>query len=854
MATRAAKRTKQADTSQAEAALARYRAKRDFAQTAEPSGASEPTAGNGFVVQKHAATRLHYDFRLELDGVLVSWAVTRGPSNNPDDKRLAVRTEDHPLDYARFEGTIPKGQYGGGTVMLWDNGTWESIPGKDPRETLPEGHLHFILHGRRMQGEWILFRLKPRGKEKGENWILRKVKDAFIGGSDDLVGSHLTSIDSGRTMDEIAAGMAAPKRRAGAAKVGGRAKAPASAKQPVKAATTRRPTKRRKGAGALPPFQPVQLATLVDHVPPGDRWLHELKYDGYRTLLALGGGEGRAYTRSGLDWSDRFAGLIAEATQLSVDSALIDGEAVVTLPDGRTSFQALQAALKGDPGKIDYFAFDLLELNGEDLTRQPLLERKQLLAGLLEGASGRLRYSDHILGGGEQLFDTFCGAGLEGVISKRVDAKYSGSRGNSWVKTKCIRRQEFVVVGWTPSDKQRGFRSLLLGVNEVGKLRYAGKVGTGFTGDEIERLMKIMAPLEQKEATVAAPRAAVRGAHWLKPSLVAEVAYIEFTDEGVLRHPSYLGLREDKKPEAVVLEKELPVAPVAAAQANSGVKMIKRDPEIFPEGKLTKGQLADYYETVAPIMLDWAGSRPISLVRCPQGRAKKCFFQKHDAGSFGDAVKHVAIREKDGHEEPYLFVDTPAGLLTCVQMGTIEFHGWGARIEDVEKADRLVFDLDPDVGLGFDDVVSAAFHVQDVLAQMGLVTFPMVTGGKGVHVIAPLTPAAEWPQVKDFAHRFALALAQAEPDRFTAALAKAKRTGRIFVDYLRNQRGATAVMPYSVRSRDFAPIAVPITWEELRDLDSPARWHIGDGAEMLRRAASKDLTHWGRADQVLPDL
>ena len=829
-------------TKTADESLATYRAKRDFARTAEPSGAKLPSTGNGFVVQKHAATRLHYDFRLELDGALVSWAVTRGPSVNPDDKRLAVRTEDHPLDYARFEGTIPKGEYGGGTVMLWDNGTWESIPGKDPRETLPEGHLHFILHGRRMAGEWILFRLKPRGKEKGENWILRKVNDAFAGGSDDLVGIHLTSVNTGRTMDEIAAGKAVRKRKC------------AKPAAPPSAASAKPAGKRRKAAGTLPPFQPVQLAALVDHVPSGDRWIHELKYDGYRTMLAIGAGEGRAYTRSGLDWSDRFAGLIGDAITLDVASALIDGEAVVILPDGRTSFQALQAALRGDPSKIDYVAFDLLELNGEDLTPRPLLERKEMLAALIGEGRGHIRYSDHIVGRGEELFKSFCGAGLEGVISKRVDARYSGSRSGSWVKTKCIRRQEFVIVGWTPSDKQRGFRALLLGVNEKGKLRFAGKVGTGFSGDEIERLMDLMAPLEQKTATVEAPRAAVRGAHWIKPRLVAEVAYIEFTDEGVLRHSSYLGLREDKKPEAVVLEIEAPVATAAKPAATSGVKISNRDRVIFPEGKLTKGELADYYEAVAQIMLPWAGSRPISLVRCPQGRDKKCFFQKHDAGSFGDDVKQVGILEKDGHQEPYLFVDTPAGLLTCVQMGTIEFHGWGARIEDVEKADRLVFDLDPDEGLDFKDVVSAAFHLQDVLGQMGLVTFPMVTGGKGVHVIAPLTPTAEWPQVKDFAHRFAMALAQADPERFTAALAKAKRTGKIFVDYLRNQRGATAVMPYSARSRPFAPIAVPLTWEELRDLDSPNHWHIGDASEMLKRAASKDLAHWGRADQVLPDI
>jgi bifunctional non-homologous end joining protein LigD len=395
---------------------------------------------------------------------------------------------------------------------------------------------------------------------------------------------------------------------------------------------------------------------------------------------------------------------------------------------------------------------------------------------------------------------------------------------------------------------------LLLGVNEKGVLRYAGKVGTGFTGDEIERLMVLMTPLEQKTATVEAPRAAVRGAHWITPKLVAEVAFIEFTHEGVLRHSSYLGLREDKKPEAVVVETEAPVGELSAPAATSTVKISNRERVIFPEGKLTKGQLADYYEAVAEIMLPWSGSRPISLVRCPQGRDKKCFFQKHDAGSFGDEVKHVAIREKDGHGEPYLFVDTPAGLLTCVQMGTIEFHGWGARIEDVEKADRLVFDLDPDEGLDFKDVVSAAFHLQDVLGQMGLATFPMVTGGKGVHVIAPLTPTAQWPVVKDFAHRFAMALEQADPDRFTAALAKARRTGRIFIDYLRNQRGATAVMPYSARSRPFAPIAVPLSWEELRDLDSPACWHIGDAAEMVKRAGSKALAQWGRADQILPDL
>jgi bifunctional non-homologous end joining protein LigD len=623
----------------------------------------------------------------------------------------------------------------------------------------------------------------------------------------------------------------------------------------VSRAKTGRAASRRSAATALkpPPFQPVQLATLVDSVPAGDRWLHEMKYDGYRLLVAVGGGEARAYTRSGLDWSDKFAGIVEIAASLDVRSALLDGEAVVMDADGRSSFQALQGALKGAPGTIDFIAFDLLQLDGEDLTGLPLIERKAKLREILPEGSSRIRYSEHITGNGEKLLHGFCDARLEGVISKKADGRYIGSRSGGWLKTKCIKRQEFVVVGWTPSDKSRAFRSLILGIHEDGVLRYAGKVGTGFGMDEILRLMARMQPLEQATPTVKAPRAEVRGAHWLTPALVAEIAYTEMTNEGTLRHPSYLGLREDKKPEAVVLEIEAPVADLAAP-ATSNVRISNRDRVIFPESQITKGQLADYYAAVAPVMLPWVGSRPISLVRCPQGRAKKCFFQKHDAGSFGDTVKHVGIREKDGHEEPYLFIDTADGLMTCVQMGTIEFHGWGARIEDVEKADRLVFDLDPDEGLDFEAVRTAAFHFRDILKSIGLETFPMVTGGKGVHVIAPLVPQAEWPEVKDFAHRLAQAVAQSDPENFTAALPKVQRKGRIFVDYLRNQRGATAVMPYAVRARPEAPVAAPISWKEMETIDAPNHFHIGDAAELVKRAGSKALAGWGRATQVLPDL
>ena len=602
-----------------------------------------------------------------------------------------------------------------------------------------------------------------------------------------------------------------------------------------------------------PAFRPVQLAKLVDTVPAGDRWIHEMKYDGYRILVAVGGEEARAYTRSGLDWSGRFPSVLLEARKLKVRSALIDGEAVVIDAEGRSSFQALQNALKGDPASIDFYAFDLLELDGEDLTRLPLLERKKKLEEILPAKSPILRYSDHIQGRGEELLNRFCDAGLEGVISKLADSDYVGARDGSWLKIKCIKRQEFVLVGWTPSDKDRAFRSLILGVHDGGKLRFAGKVGTGFDTAEMARLMKTMAPLEQKAATVEAARAEVRGAHWLRPKLVAEIAYTEMTNEGTLRHPSYLGLREDKKPEAVALETAQRTATLPPP-ATSTIAISNRGRVIYPESNITKGQLADYYADVAAIMLPWAGSRPISLVRCPQGRAKKCFFQKHDAGSFGERVHHVGIAEKDGHEEPYLYVDDAEGLMTCVQMGTIEFHGWGARIEDVEKADRLVFDLDPDEGLDFEAVRAAAFQFRDILKSLGLTTFPMLTGGKGIHVIAPLTPQAEWPEVKAFASGLAQAVAQTDPSHFTAVLSKAKRKGRIFVDYLRNQRGATAIMPYSARSRPGAPVATPITWAEMKTIDAPSHFHVGDAGELKKRAASKSLAGWGRADQLLPNL
>ena len=825
--------------------LAKYNAKRDFTRTAEPKGTLAPGHGNRFMVQKHDATRLHWDLRLEVDGVMKSWAVTRGPSLNPDDKRLAVQTEDHPLSYSDFEGTIPQGEYGGGTVMLWDDGTWAPIAGKSAKD-LEAGHLHFVIDGERMKGEWMLIRLKPRGKERNVNWLLRKVGDEFAAGSDDLVEGALTSVKTGRTMAEIAAAKKA-KELASWKKLRAAASSSSSPRKrgPISLANDKHDGIKK---GKLPTFRAPQLCTLVDSVPTGTGWIHEVKYDGYRALIAVANGKAKVFTRSGLDWTDKFPGIAEAAATLPVASALIDGE-IVAFKAGKPDFSTLKDAISNN-GDMTLFAFDLLELDGEKLDKLPNVQRKERLRPLLEGADQRLQFAEHIVGEGEKLFQTMCREGYEGVVSKRADASYAGKRTQNWLKIKCLHRQEFVIVGWTESDTSRGFRALLLGVNEGGKLRYAGKVGTGFTQALMNDLSAQLARLERKSPTVEAPRAATRGAHWVSPKLVAEIAYAEVTPDGVLRHSSFLGLRGDKDAREVVEEKARP-APKPSA---SSITITHPERLIFPDSTVTKGDLAAFYEAVAPVMLPFAANRPISLVRCPQGRGKHCFFQKHDAGSFGEHVKQVPIKEKDGSTEPYLYVDDADGLLTCVQMGTIEFHGWGSSTADVEKPDRLVFDLDPDEGLGFDAVKKAAADLKDHLADIGLVSFAMLSGGKGVHVVVPLTPEAEWPVVKDFADRFCRALAQAEPDRFVATMSKAKRVGKIFLDWLRNQRGSTAVMPYTARARSGAPVSAPVTWAELADLDTAARWHVGDQNELLARASGKGLAGWGVARQTLPDL
>ena len=783
--------------------LAEYNARRDFDRTAEPRGHAAPAAGPRprFIVQKHAATRLHYDFRLEWEGVLLSWAVTRGPSPDPGEKRLAVRTEDHPLDYATFEGTIPKGEYGGGTVMLWDKGTW--APRGDTASGLAKGRLKFTLYGARMQGGWTLVRMRLRKGEKRENWLLIKERDAHAGDDPDaLTEGYETSVETGRKMDEIAAGTPA-RETSGAV----------------------RRSRRR------PAFAKPQLATLADEAPDGDDWIHETKFDGYRALAALGKGGTRIYSRSGRDWTDTFAPLDRAFDTLPCEAALIDGEVMAARIRG-SAFSSLQRALK-EGGDLVFYAFDLLKLDGEDLTRLGQLDRRRHLADLLGSLppDAPLRLSDHIRGSGPEVFAAACRNGAEGIISKRVDAPYRGRRSTSWLKIKCTRRQEFVIIGYRPSDKKgRPFASLLVASREDGELRYRGRVGTGFSGETMSRLSAAFARRKTPPAAGIPPDIA-RDAVWLRPDLVAEVDFAEFTADGHIRHGAFLGLRHDKAARDVTLETTMNDDDTTEVP---GIRISSAGRRVFPKAGCTKGDVARHYDRVGARMMTLAGQRPLSLFRCPSGIDGQCFFQKHDTGGMPSELGRVEIGEKDGEAGTYLYAKNRESLVAAAQMGTLEFHIWGAHRDRLDRPDRLVFDLDPDEGLGWDKVRDAAFDLRDRLDEIGLASGAIVTGGKGVHVWLALRRTRGWDTVKLFAKTFAHVMAANAPERYTATMSKSKRKGRIFIDWLRNERGATAIAPYSVRARPGAPVAVPVTWDELKRLDGANTFSMGDMAGRLK--------------------
>jgi bifunctional non-homologous end joining protein LigD len=852
----------------AKAKLAKYRSMRDFAKTAEPSGEGEvkPSKLRRFVIQKHDATRLHYDFRLELDGVFKSWAVTRGPSLDPHDKRLAVEVEDHPLDYGDFEGGIPKGEYGGGTVMLWDRGYWAPEEWFEPKTALSKGELKFVLDGERLKGGFVLVRMKRRPREKRDNWLLIKHQDQFVveGEEGQIIETETTSVASGRPMETIAAG-----KGKGPSKfmTGGKARAAADAvwhsnrdkEEAPKAgraqAETAAPPKLK--GGALPGFVPPMLCESADHPPPGGGWAHEIKFDGYRLQLRVQGGSATLKTRKGLDWSARFPE-IAKAGE-GLPDVILDGEACALDHNGAPDFPALQAALSDrKTGNLIFFAFDILFAEGADLRGQPLRERKALLKTLLEAQGkrlgGRIRYVDHFETAGDAVLQSACRLSLEGIVSKRLDGPYRGERSGDWVKTKCRAGHEVVIGGWTGEAGQ--LRSLLVGVYREGRLVSTGRVGTGFGREVVRRLLPALQAVEADKSPFApgpdAPRKAAN-VHWARPELVAEIEFAGFTTDGNVRQGAFKGLRGDKPSEEVEAEAPAPKSTELAEPAPArkvvkkpsepdpvvmGVRISHPDKPLWPSAAddpapVTKFDLARYFEAVSDWLMPHIKGRPCSIIRAPDGIGGETFFQRHAGRGSSALFSQVKVF---GDHKPYLQVDRVEALAALAQIGAIELHPWNCQPDKPEVPGRLVFDLDPDTEVPFERVIEAAREVRDRLEALGLVAFCKTTGGKGLHVVTPLKPGkTDWPTAKAFAQKVCQVMAADAPDRYVVNMAKKLRTGRIFLDYLRNDRMATAVAPLSPRARDGATVSMPVPWTQVKAGLDPRRYTLRSVPALLKK-------------------
>ena len=830
-------------------ALEPYRRKRNFRITPEPAGKRirASPGRRSFVIQKHDASRLHYDFRLELDGVLLSWAVPKGPSLNPADKRLAIHVEDHPLAYADFEGIIPPQQYGAGTVLVWDRGTW--VPLDDARSAYRRGSLKFELHGEKLHGRWALVRTRNARYAADKAWLLIKENDRYARRNGTIVATKPRSVISGRNLAEVAK---SPQRvwhsnKSVAENRKSRAKRSAQDKAvPV-----------APGAGArraLPRFVSPELATLVKAIPGGDGWLHEMKYDGYRMLCRVKGGKVDLYSRNRNRWTAKFPDIARSLGELPLESAWIDGEIVFVDAQGRTSFQRLQNVLSlQDTGALQYYAFDLPYLNGHDLRHVALLERKKRLEAVLASAPANIHYSAHVPGRGEEFLGAACERGLEGVISKRAESGYIGRRTKDWLKVKCGLRQEMVIGGFTdPGGSRAGFGALLMGVHTRGKLRYAGKVGTGFDTELLRTLRKRLDALETRSPAFFDPPAGSRakGVHWVKPELVAEVAFTEWTDDGTVRHGVFHGLREDKPAKDVVRErpKEGRATPSAAARKRArnspsrddtdtvqGVQLTHPDKVFYAECGLTKRDLAQYYAEIAAAILPHIEGRPLTLLRCPDGWKRACFHQKNAPAHMARTLDRVAIVEQGKRKAYYMAANSSEALVTLVQMGVLELHPWGATAARQDHPDRLILDLDPDERVPWRAMVEAVKSIRTVLDTLGLQAFLKTTGGKGLHIVMPVRPTLQWDAAKRFTKAIAELLVSAHPDRFTATMSKAQRKGKIFVDYLRNAKDATAVAPYSTRAREQAPVATPIAWGELKRDVRFAHFNVGNVRERLRR-------------------
>lgn len=822
--------------------LTLYHRKRNFEKTGEPPGKvrkASPSAGI-FVVQKHAASRLHYDFRLEWKGLLKSWAVPRGPSLNPRDKRLAVQVEDHPYEYKDFEGIIPAGEYGGGSVLVWDQGTWQ--PSGDVERGLREGKLRFELKGQKLQGRWLLLRMKGGGRGT-KTWLLVKEKDEHAS-SADIAKEAPDSVVSGLGLQEIAK-KKGRTWRSRHSKL--RAPDPSPSQEDELPPTA--------WQSPLPDFIPPQLARLSKEVPRSGDWIYEVKFDGYRALGRINHGQARLLSRGNQDWSARFPAIAEALSALPAEQAIVDGEIVKAGPDGNFSFQALQNSLcEGNEEDIRYYLFDLLHCNGHDLRALPLEQRRQTLAKLLQGRDdGPLRFSESVMSDGKDFYKAACRLALEGIVAKRKDLPYEAGRSDAWVKVKCANRQEFIICGYTPPyGKRKRFGALLLGYYEAGGLRYAGLVGTGFSDASLGELHEKMLPLRQDKPLFPIP-AAIRRKHpqWIRPKLVAEIEFGEWTRDGLLRHPSFEGLREDKSAEEVVREapqsakskdrtafqplRKASLAQVIEAPSLVGVRISHPEKILYAEQGISKWEITEYYEAVAERLLPHLRDRPLSLVRCPSGSGKKCFYQKHVPPRQAE-LETIEIEEKSGRDL-YVMANDERGLLSLVQIGILEIHPWGAQVQDLEAPDLMIFDLDPPSAAEWKQVVEGARLLHALLDELKLKNFLKTTGGKGLHVVVPLSGANTWEEVKDFSKKLAEAVALSSPKRYTVELMKAKRQGRIFIDYLRNSRGATAIAPYSTRARPGAPIAVSLAWEELEARMRSDHFNIKNISKRLARSA-----------------
>jgi bifunctional non-homologous end joining protein LigD len=797
---------RQSKTKRSGSRLKAYREKRDFARTAEPKPKIGKNKGWQFVVQKHDARRLHFDLRLELDGVLKSWAVTRGPSLVPGDKRLAVQTEDHPMEYLDWEGVIPKGEYGGGTMIVWDRGTWK--PEADPHRGLAKGHLDFLLDGSRLKGNWHLVRMDKKRGEKKDPWLLIKSKDEFAreAGAPEIVDEETTSYLSGFTNEELAERGAVRADHAARAKV-----AKAALPDPS----------RLKGAkkGILPVFVEPSLALAADKPPSGARWVHEIKHNGYRTQARIDGGKVKLLTRKGLDWTARFRPVESALRKLPVGSALLDGEIVSQDENGISSFAGLQSDLKsGRKDRLAYFVFDLLYVEGIDIRQAALAARKELLKTVLDTVphGSIVQYSDHMEEDGEVVLTHACRMGLEGIISKRADLPYSSGRGEHWLKSKCVLRQEFVIVGYVPSTAMtKAVGSLALGYYDNGKLIHAGRAGTGFSEEQARALHDELykSVVEKPKFANALQPLSEKGVKWVSPRLVAEVEYRGWTTDRLLFQAAFKGLREDKSPDEVVLESS--PEPIHAKPARSIASYRLTHPEriLWEQVGVTKQGLAEFYASICDWIMPHIESRVLSLVRCPSGVSKPCFYAKHAWQGVSKSLQRVNVGEK----EPMLAIDDLEGLISLVQAGVLEIHPWGSRVETLEQPDRIIFDLDPGEDVPWGQVIAAALDVRERLERVGLQSFVKTSGGKGLHVVAPIAPEADWDTAKAFTQDVAEAMAADRPELYVAKMTKSLRTGKIFVDYLRNGRGATAVSAYSTRARANAPVSTPLEWEELSD-------------------------------------